>query len=213
MSAQAMFGLAGKVAVITGGGRGIGFGIAEGLARSGARVVLSGRTQSTLDAAAARLREQGHDAAALTSDVSREEDVVLLRDSVVGLFGTVDILVNNAGVNPIYRGIEKTSLADWANILGTNLTGVFLCCKYLGSLMAERRTGGDRRCQLRRRPCRPQAIGAVLRGQRWRRTADQGARARLGRQGRARQLHRAGILRNRPDGGHARQCEPVLGPA
>ncbi len=141
MSGQAMFELGGKVAVVTGGGRGIGFGIAEGLARSGARVVLSGRTQATLDKAAARLREQGYDAAALTSDVSREEDVVLLRDLVVGLLGTVDILVNNAGVNPIYRGIEKTSLSDWANIVGTNLTGVFLCCKYLGSVMAERGTG------------------------------------------------------------------------
>ncbi len=141
MSGPAMFDLSGKVAVVTGGGRGIGFGIAEGLARSGARVVLSGRTQSTLDAAATRLREQGYDAAALTTDVSREEDVVMLRDSVAGLFGSLDILVNNAGINPIYRGIEKTSLADWTNIVGTNLTGVFLCCKYLGSPMAERGTG------------------------------------------------------------------------
>ncbi|MBV9654837.1 MAG: glucose 1-dehydrogenase [Acetobacteraceae bacterium] len=141
MPGPALFDLAGKVAVVTGGGRGIGYGIAEGLARSGARVVLSGRTQTTLDEAAGRLREQGLDAAALTSDVSREEDVVVLRDSVASLFGTVDILVNNAGVNPIYRGIEKTSLADWTNIVGTNLTGVFLCCKYLGGLMAERGTG------------------------------------------------------------------------
>lgn len=141
MSAAAMFDLSGKVAVVTGGGRGIGFGIAEGLARAGARVVISGRTQRTLDDAASRLRAAGHDVSAMTADVSREDDVSVLRDSVASLFGGADILVNNAGINPIYRGIEKTSLSDWSNIIGTNLTGVFLCCKYIGGLIAERGAG------------------------------------------------------------------------
>lgn len=132
----ALFDLTGRVAVVTGGGRGIGRGIAEGLAAFGARVVLTGRTQSTLDRAAVEMRGRGYDVLAQMADVSREGDVVALRDAVLGVCGQIDILVNNAGVNPIYLGIERTSLADWQNIVDTNLTGVFLCCKYLGGVMA-----------------------------------------------------------------------------
>jgi NAD(P)-dependent dehydrogenase (short-subunit alcohol dehydrogenase family) len=133
-----LFDLAGKVAIVTGGGRGIGRGIAEGLARSGARVVLAGRTQATLDQAATALRDRGYDALAQVADVAREDDVVTLRDSVMSVCGGIDILVNNAGVNPIYRGIEKTSLADWQNIIDVNLSGVFLCCKHIGGMLAAR---------------------------------------------------------------------------
>jgi NAD(P)-dependent dehydrogenase (short-subunit alcohol dehydrogenase family) len=140
-SRDALFDLTGKVAIVTGGGRGIGRGMAEGLARFGARVVVCGRTQGTLDAAAIAMRERGLDVSALLADVSREDDVLTLRDSVVSLFGGIDILINNAGINPIYRVIEKTSLAEWQNIINTNLTGVFLCCKYLGGVMAERGAG------------------------------------------------------------------------
>lgn len=136
-----LFDLAGRVAVVTGGGRGIGRFIAEGLARHGARVVLTGRTQGTLDEAAAALRAKGFDALAQTADVGREDDVMALRDVVLSVCGRLDVLVNNAGVNPIYKGIERTSLDEWRNIVDTNLTGVFLCCKHLGGVMAERGGG------------------------------------------------------------------------
>src|SRR5690242_15235224 len=138
---DSLFDLSGKVAVVTGGGRGIGRGMAEGLAQFGARVVLCGRTQRTLGAAAVAMRERGWDASALLVDVAREDDVLTLRDSVVSLLGGIDILINNAGINPIYRRIEKTSLAEWQTIIDTNLTGAFLCCKYLGAVMAERGSG------------------------------------------------------------------------
>lgn len=131
-----LFDLTGRVAVVTGGGRGIGRFIAEGLAQFGARVVLTGRSQETLDAAAVTLRRQGYDAFAMVADVSREDDVTALRDSVLGVRGQIDILVNNAGINPIYKDIERTTLAEWQTIVDTNLTGVFLCCKYLGGVMA-----------------------------------------------------------------------------
>lgn len=131
------FDLSGRVALVTGGGRGLGRAIAEGLARAGAHVVLCGRTQATLDETAAALRAEGLAASAEAADVSREEDVVRLRDTLQGTHGKLDVLVNNAGINPIYRGIEKTTLDDWNQIVGTNLTGAFLCCKYLGALMGE----------------------------------------------------------------------------
>ena len=136
-----LFDLTGRVAVVTGGGRGIGRFIAEGLARHGARVVLTGRTRGTLDEAAAALRGEGHDALAQTADVAREEDVIALRDWVMSGSGRLDVLVNNAGVNPIYKGIERTSLDEWRHIVDTNLTGVFLCCKHLGGAMAARGGG------------------------------------------------------------------------
>ncbi len=135
---ERLFDLTGKVAVVTGGGRGIGRGIAEALALHGAHVVVTGRTRATLDEAVAAIGER---AEAQVADVSDEASVIALRDAVLAAHGRIDVLVNNAGINPIYRGIEKTSLEDFNTILTTNLTGVFLCCKYLGGAMAQRGAG------------------------------------------------------------------------
>ena len=132
------FDLAGMVAVVTGGGRGIGRAIAAGLAEHGATPVLCGRTAATLDEAAAAI---GHGAVAHVADVGREADVEALRDAVLQRFGRLDILVCNAGVNPIYKGIESTTLAEWQTVLDTNLTGTFLCCKHLGGAMTAAGSG------------------------------------------------------------------------
>ena len=126
------FDLSGKVCIVTGAGRGIGRGIAEALARHGAAVVLAGRTESTLADAAVTI---GAAASVQVADVTDEADVMALRDAVLSRCGRIDVLVNNAGINPVWRGIEKTSLADWQSIIDTNLTGTFLCCKHLGAAM------------------------------------------------------------------------------
>jgi len=131
------FDLTGKICIVTGAGRGIGRGIAESLARHGATVVLTGRTAATLADAAAAM---GAGASTQVADVAREADVIALRDAVLARHGRIDVLVNNAGINPVWRGIEKISLADWQAIIDTNLTGTFLCCKYLGGAM---RQGGS----------------------------------------------------------------------
>jgi NAD(P)-dependent dehydrogenase (short-subunit alcohol dehydrogenase family) len=123
------FDLTGKICIVTGAGRGIGRGMAEGLARHGATVVLTGRTRATLEETAAIIGEQ---AFVHPADVSKEADIIALRDAVLAKFGRIDVLVNNAGVNPILKTIEKTTLEDWNHILDVNLTGLFLCCKYLG---------------------------------------------------------------------------------
>src|SRR4051812_28517679 len=128
------FDLTGLVAVVTGGGRGLGRAIARGLAQHGAKLVICGRNAATLEAAAAEI---GGEVLTHPADVSREDDVLALRGATLERFGTIDVLVNNAGVNPIYKGIEKTSLAEWQHIVDVNLTGAFLCCKHLGTVMAE----------------------------------------------------------------------------
>jgi NAD(P)-dependent dehydrogenase (short-subunit alcohol dehydrogenase family) len=123
------FDLTGKVCVVTGSGRGIGRAMAEALGRHGGFVVLVGRTRATLEDAAAAI---GDRSMVQVADVSREPDVLALRDAVLARSGHIDVLVNNAGVNPIFQGVERTSLEDWQTIIDVNLTGVFLCCKHLG---------------------------------------------------------------------------------
>lgn len=126
------FDLSGKTALVTGASRGIGLAIAAGLAQHGARVVICGRNADTLDKALASV---GAQAAAEVADVSREQDVLALRERIVQRFGKLDVLVNNAGIDPHYAAMEKTATEDWQQILGTNLGGVFHCCKHLGGLM------------------------------------------------------------------------------
>ncbi|HEY7580921.1 MAG TPA: glucose 1-dehydrogenase [Acetobacteraceae bacterium] len=132
------FDLSGTVAVVTGGGRGIGLEIAKGLARHGAKLVLAGRTEATLATAAAEI---GQPASVQVADVAREADVLALRDAVLHRHGKIDALVNNAGINPIFRGIERISLEDWQSIIDINLTGTFLCCKHIGGVMVEQGRG------------------------------------------------------------------------
>ncbi len=128
------FDLTGKICIVTGAGSGIGRGIAEGLASHGATVVLAGRTRSRLEATAAGIGEQ---AFAQPADVSKEADVIALRDAVLARYKRIDVLVNNAGVNPILKTIEKTTLEEWNDIININLTGLFLCCKYVGGAIGE----------------------------------------------------------------------------
>ena len=127
-----MFELDGLVAVVTGGGRGLGRAIARGLAARGARLVLCGRNADTIAAAAAEI---GGDTLDHAGDVSVEADVIALRDAALARFGRIDVLVNNAGINPIYKPIESTSFDEWRQVIDVNLSGTFLCCKHLGSAM------------------------------------------------------------------------------
>ncbi len=136
-----MFDLTGRTAIVTGAGRGIGRGIAAALASFGASVLLAGRTRASLDEAAAAIAAAGGSAAVQVADVAQEADVLALRDTALARFGHIDVLVNNAGINPVWRTIEKTSLADWQAIIDVNLTGTFLCCKYIGAAMAEAGAG------------------------------------------------------------------------
>jgi NAD(P)-dependent dehydrogenase (short-subunit alcohol dehydrogenase family) len=138
-----LFDLTGRIAVVTGAGRGIGRAIAIGLAQHGARVIAVGRTRSSLDETVAQLRDvqPGCDPLALTMDVTLEADVIRARDEIIGKCGKIDILVNNAGIDPHYAMLEKTKPEEWDEIVAVNLTGVFRCCRLLGATMIANKAG------------------------------------------------------------------------
>ncbi len=119
-----------KVAVITGGGRGIGRAIALGYAREGAHVVLGARTLAEVEAVAQEIRASGGpEALALACDVVDEDQVKATIQQAVERFGKLDILVNNAGIG-MARPIYGTSRLNWERALAVNLTGTFLCTKH-----------------------------------------------------------------------------------
>ncbi len=119
-----------KVALITGGGRGIGRAIALGYAREGARVALAARTAAEVEAVAQEIAEAGGSAAlAAVCDIVEEEQVKALVQRTVEHFGRLDVLVNNAGIG-MARPIYGTSRLNWDRALAVNLTGTFLCTKH-----------------------------------------------------------------------------------
>jgi len=132
------FGLDGLVAVVTGGGRGIGRAVAEVFRAGGARVVIAGRNAQTLEQTA---KDMGGDTLWRPADVSIEDDVSSLLEFAVERLGKVDILVNNAGINPYFKRSEDTSLHEWSQVVDVNLTGTFLCCRAFGDVMLSQGSG------------------------------------------------------------------------
>ncbi len=120
--------LTGKAALVTGGSRGIGFAIAHALVAEGANVVITGRNDAHLSAARPELERAGPGAVeALRADVRNYEEVGGAIDAAVGRFGGLDVLVNNAGVG-IFADVADMTPAQWAQVIDTNLTGVFNVC-------------------------------------------------------------------------------------
>jgi 2-deoxy-D-gluconate 3-dehydrogenase len=122
------FDLSGHVAVVTGGNRGIGLGIAEGLAKAGARIMIAARDQAASEDAVRRLAAVGGDASHCVADIGDQAACRSIVDETLRRYGRLDVLVNNAGL--IIGGPpEDTALADWQRVLNINLTGAFLCCQ------------------------------------------------------------------------------------
>jgi 3-oxoacyl-[acyl-carrier protein] reductase len=129
-----------RVAVITGGGKGIGRAIAARLACGGATVVLSGRDAAALETACGEIRAQGGKALAVPGDVAKASDADHLCAKTLEAFGRADILVNNAGItrdNLVMRMSEE----EWDQVIDTNLKGTFLCIKAFARPMMKQRWG------------------------------------------------------------------------
>jgi NAD(P)-dependent dehydrogenase (short-subunit alcohol dehydrogenase family) len=142
VKARELFDLTGKVAIVTGGGKGIGRQLAEGLAELGGDLVLCARKAERCEAAAAELSAaHGVRALGLRCDVSDAEEVRDVVDHTRSELGRIDVLVNNAGT--VWGGSpEEIPLEGWQKVVDVNLTGVFLCSQAVGRAMIEQGRGG-----------------------------------------------------------------------
>ena len=131
-----LFDLTGKVALITGASRGLGFAIAKGFSGQGATVVLNGRNPETLDKSAAELRAAGGTVLTSAFDVTNSEAI----KAAVGDIGTIDILVNNAGIQH-RQPLAELHEADWRRVIEANLTGPFLVAQAVAPGMVRRQSG------------------------------------------------------------------------
>ncbi len=131
-----------QVAVVTGGGTGIGLAIATRLGSLGARIAIASRDSSHLESGCATLREAGIDALAIQLDVRKPEQVDEMVERTVKHFGSIDILVNNAAGNFICRA-EELSPNGWNSVIGIVLNGTFYCSRAVGRQMIARQRGGS----------------------------------------------------------------------
>lgn len=137
-----LFNLSGRTAIVTGGSRGIGLGIAYRLAEAGANVVIASLDGDESVASAQELSDKGWNVRGVAVDVSQEKDVVRMMQFAVDAFGSVDILVNNAGIFPSMP-IAQMRKEDFEKIIAVNLVGVFLCTKYASEQMIRQGKGGN----------------------------------------------------------------------
>jgi NAD(P)-dependent dehydrogenase (short-subunit alcohol dehydrogenase family) len=131
------FMLDGDVAVITGAGTGIGEGTAHVLARAGARVVLAGRREAQIERVAAAIREEGGQAIAVATDVTKDEDIENLIQAAIDKWGRLDILINNAGGSPIQAPLIDLPREEWDATVALNLTAVWNCTRYAARVMED----------------------------------------------------------------------------
>jgi 3-oxoacyl-[acyl-carrier protein] reductase len=133
--------LSDKVAIVTGGNRGIGKAISLAFAREGAKVAVVGRNKSRCDEVVDQIREGGGEAMGIQADVASEADVAGVAKQVKDRYGRIDILVNNAAVNLPYRAVTDFTLEEWNWMLGVNLTGPLLCIRSVLPGMIAQRSG------------------------------------------------------------------------
>jgi NAD(P)-dependent dehydrogenase (short-subunit alcohol dehydrogenase family) len=140
MHVNELFNLKGKVAIVTGGGRGLGQQIAEGFAEAGANVVLCSRRLEACEEVSEGLKKLGVETLALKCDVSNPDDVQNVVEQTVEKFGRIDILVNNSGAT-WGALVEEMPLEAWNKVMNVNVTGTFLMSQAVGKVMLEQQYG------------------------------------------------------------------------
>jgi 3-oxoacyl-[acyl-carrier protein] reductase len=139
--AQSPFSLDGKTAIVTGGGTGIGKSIAIEFARAGADVAICSRKLEHLEPVSKAIHDLGRRTFAMAVDVRQEDQVKAMVERAVSEWGRLDVMVNNAGAS--FRSKpEDISINGWNTVIGINLNGVFLGCKWAGKQMMQQKTGG-----------------------------------------------------------------------
>lgn len=135
----------GKIALVTGGGTGVGRGIAEALSAEGYTVVISGRREDVLESAAREMASAtGGQFKVISADVGDPQSVASLFQTIEGDFGRLDLLVNNAGINVPNVPMEEITYEQWSTIVAVNLTGAFLCTQHAVRMMKAQAPRGGR---------------------------------------------------------------------
>jgi len=135
------FKLTDRVALVTGGARGIGLAAAEALAEAGARVTIADRDENELDVARGQLAAKGFDVATAVLDVTRSEQAAQVADELAAREGRIDILVNNAGIARSEIPAEDMEDERWLDVLNVNLNGAFWCARAVGRHMLAQASG------------------------------------------------------------------------
>jgi NAD(P)-dependent dehydrogenase (short-subunit alcohol dehydrogenase family) len=135
-----LFTIADRVALVTGGSKGIGEGMAMDLARAGAHVIIVSRNLLESEIVAEGIRALGRKSLAIAADVRNCQDIKAMVDKALQHFQGIDILVNNAGTN-IRKPAEELLEEDWDTVIDTNLKGVFFCSQAVGKVMIQQRRG------------------------------------------------------------------------
>ena len=135
------FSLKGKVAVVTGGSRGIGKAIAQGLAKAGARVAVTSRKIDDLNAVAAEIKSFGGEAVPIQSHLGKIEEIQKMVEAVMNKFGRIDILVNNAGASPAMASVLDAEERLWETIMNLNLKGVSFTSQAAARIMKKQGKG------------------------------------------------------------------------
>jgi NAD(P)-dependent dehydrogenase (short-subunit alcohol dehydrogenase family) len=130
-----------RVALITGGGRGIGRSIALAYAREGARLALAARTPGELEETARETRKLGADTCTICADVTQQSQVDEMAGQVLERFSTIDILVNNAGIVGPIGALEDNDVSAWVRTIQVNLVGAYLCCRAVIPVMRKQGRG------------------------------------------------------------------------
>jgi gluconate 5-dehydrogenase len=137
-----LFRLDGKRALVTGASRGLGRSMALALAEAGADVVITGRTQETLEATAAEISARGRQAWTVRADMAVPAECAEACERIVGAYGPLDILINNVGNREISVALEEETLETWQRSVDLNLTSCFLGTRIIGGAMVARGAGG-----------------------------------------------------------------------
>lgn len=130
-----------KVAIVTGGGQGIGKAIALAFAAEGAKVVVAARTLPKLEGTVKEIKAKGGEALAVRADVTKENEVESLMAEVVKAYGKIDILVNNSGIGGPTANVVDMKLDEWNEVISLDLTGSMLCCKHALKHMIPQKSG------------------------------------------------------------------------
>lgn len=135
-----LFDLSEKIAIVTGGARGIGLALAKGLAGAGATIALADILKEDVQKSSKVLEEKGFESIAIQADVSRLESVENMAEQVIKKFKRIDILINNAGVS-VGKSVEDTEEKDWNFVLDVNLKGPLFCSQAIGQYMIQQKKG------------------------------------------------------------------------